>query len=444
MITDRRRLMMAIAGGGGAPATWQEYPVECWGLGNWWTGYQPEGYERYANLIYWQAPLLSPSVYIENNSEYNCSLRWLYSDLSSPGDTVASATGEYTAPAGVVMFTAIIWDRPPLSIVNSGLFKMYYRGQPYPYPTQKPTMKGSDYLWCVGNLNNGVLNEAYPNCCVRELQPIQTRLMDVDLTQCSYNLTLHLFDSSKSWIYRNDYYAGNAYADILANFPSAEYYNFVLWDQPVMSYARAVPFEIKFEKPPERVELPAGFTQYDYIVCNSWGDGSYIDSGISDQSSGVKVEFRYMNITTTPNGNGFFGTLSGWIHDIDIIFHAPAVAYGIRWVDALDEFKFGMTGNAIGQRHTVECGDGYITIDGVTGSTVSDSGNTLGGNLLFLRGHDNNTEDPVLYYKLWINGTLVRHMIPCTNSNNEPGMYDLVSEAFFGNAGSGSLVVGNF
>jgi len=237
---------MKACGNGGAPATWQEYPVECWGLGNWWTGCVPENYEKYANVIYWQSPLLSPSVYIENNSGYNCALRFFDSSMVTSGDMNASTTGEYRAPAGSAYFTATIWDRPPLSVVDTGLFKIYYKGQPYEYPTQKPIMTGSDYLWCMGNINGGVLNEPWGNCCVRELQPIQTRLMDVDLTQCSYNLSVVFYDSNKNFINGQSCNTGNTYTDILSSRPTAEYYCLVLWDQPIMRYARTAPFEIKF------------------------------------------------------------------------------------------------------------------------------------------------------------------------------------------------------
>lgn len=44
--------------------------------------------------------------------------------------------------------------------------------------------------------------------------------------------------------------------------------------------------------------------------------------------------------------------------------------------------------------------------------------------------------------KIWDNGTLARELVPCyRNSDNEPGLYDLVNDTFYTNAGTGSFVL---
>ena len=43
-------------------------------------------------------------------------------------------------------------------------------------------------------------------------------------------------------------------------------------------------------------------------------------------------------------------------------------------------------------------------------------------------------------YKLYNGATLVRDLVPCINASGEIGMYDIVNQKFYGNAGTGSFV----
>lgn len=46
------------------------------------------------------------------------------------------------------------------------------------------------------------------------------------------------------------------------------------------------------------------------------------------------------------------------------------------------------------------------------------------------------------YFKIYNNDILVRNFIPCKNSSNEIGLYDVVSQSFFANSGTGVFVAG--
>ena len=54
-----------------------------------------------------------------------------------------------------------------------------------------------------------------------------------------------------------------------------------------------------------------------------------------------------------------------------------------------------------------------------------------------------HTSAKVYALKMWQGDTLVRDFIPCRNSSGEVGLYDLVEEKFYSNAGSGSFVEGD-
>jgi hypothetical protein len=46
------------------------------------------------------------------------------------------------------------------------------------------------------------------------------------------------------------------------------------------------------------------------------------------------------------------------------------------------------------------------------------------------------------YFKLFVNGTLVRDMVPCKNSNNVVGMYDVVNDTFYTSPNGAAFVAG--
>lgn len=47
------------------------------------------------------------------------------------------------------------------------------------------------------------------------------------------------------------------------------------------------------------------------------------------------------------------------------------------------------------------------------------------------------------FYRIWENNILIRDMRPCVRiSDNKPGMYDLVNDAFYTNAGPGEFTWG--
>lgn len=46
------------------------------------------------------------------------------------------------------------------------------------------------------------------------------------------------------------------------------------------------------------------------------------------------------------------------------------------------------------------------------------------------------------YFKLFVNGTLVRDLIPCKNSNNVVGMYDVINNVFYTSPNGNAFVAG--
>lgn len=255
MTSDRRRLMMACFAAGGGAAGWQEYPAECWGYGNMNSS---GAYTNYQNLYYGEFPVLSKQMKVENATNYTFSIRTFTASMQHIG-SLSPVDGIYTFPDNAAYFRAILYDKPPLSVVDSGQFKMYFWGtSPYPKPSQKSIMSGADYLWCCGNFTSSL--QLYQNAAVRTLQPITSRYMTVDLTSSQYSLAISFFDSSKTYVARHSYSSGNRYEDILSGHDNYAYYCLTLYDKPSLIQARADSFEISFtpawQNPVLRNNLP--------------------------------------------------------------------------------------------------------------------------------------------------------------------------------------------
>lgn len=88
-----------------------------------------------------------------------------------------------------------------------------------------------------------------------------------------------------------------------------------------------------------------------------------------------------------------------------------------------------------------------IKIDGVSKGTVGSIGSTNNSIYLFRRNYSSSplASNIKLYScKLYDNGTLVRNFIPCyRKADNETGLYDLVNDVFYTNAGTGTFTKGN-
>jgi len=46
------------------------------------------------------------------------------------------------------------------------------------------------------------------------------------------------------------------------------------------------------------------------------------------------------------------------------------------------------------------------------------------------------------YFRLWVEGTLVRDLIPCKDTNNTVGMYDIVNHVFYTSPNGNAFVAG--
>lgn len=101
-----------------------------------------------------------------------------------------------------------------------------------------------------------------------------------------------------------------------------------------------------------------------------------------------------------------------------------------------------------GLRHTLKLSKNGFYFDGTLSSSFSSPTSfTTPQNMLLFAMWENNVsfKSKIKFYscKLYDNGTLIRHFIPCfRKSDNEIGLFDLVNQVFYTNQGTGTFLKG--
>lgn len=192
--------------------------------------------------------------------------------------------------------------------------------------------------------------------------------------------------------------------------------------------------------------LPAEYQQVEYIECTGT---QYIKTDFKPSSTGLSVDVDYM-FTASQTGSDqymFFAIGSGPIVSAEcyvgsrwyaycgiVTFSNPGVLYGVG--NTLD-VKHSMTLDSISETFTID------------GTTANKSGNRNNGSLnelaLFGRYDGTYLNNGLRIYSFVVKNNAVEsaNFVPCyRKQDSEPGVYDLVSNAFYTNAGTGTFLVG--
>ena len=144
------------------------------------------------------------------------------------------------------------------------------------------------------------------------------------------------------------------------------------------------------------------------------------------------------------------------------------VVYGARESVAKNDFSFRTSyvtgpghrwqpiyGNSFGtftdfqadttQWHLVDHNKNTFYFDGVLRSTCAYADFTAPYSMTIGAVNNNNSianysKIRIRSFKIYDNGILVRDMRPCVNANGEIGMYDVLNDQFYGNAGTGTFI----
>jgi len=186
--------------------------------------------------------------------------------------------------------------------------------------------------------------------------------------------------------------------------------------------------------------LPSGYTELEYIT----GDGNaYIDTGLTSYKSTYKYKIgikryststkfvSFQNPDTASDNIGMFADSTGFR------FQNGA---GTRQTKVVDTTSF----------HDIIIESNGYTVDGVKSSITAVAEFTISDNLLLFTAQNGSTIDTrrsidsIKYYIVEDNnGNTILNLVPAKNSSNVVGMFDLVTNTFFTNAGTGDFTAGS-
>ena len=193
--------------------------------------------------------------------------------------------------------------------------------------------------------------------------------------------------------------------------------------------------------------LPQGYQEVEYIESSGT---QYIDEEFRPSGENVRILTDYMYLSS-PNGKSLFGAQTT---DTTVTF--PITCYHTS--NTVSSFYVGSSQNiidytvAIDVRYLLDChaNNGAFTAD-LNGDkqTATYSGSLAKTLNIFMFTNDGQqgtqTIAARLYArKIWDNDELVRDYVPCyRKADNVAGLYDLVTDTFLVNVGSGTFAVGN-
>lgn len=197
--------------------------------------------------------------------------------------------------------------------------------------------------------------------------------------------------------------------------------------------------------------LPAGYTQLEYISSTASG-GQYIDLNILlydvlNKQYDIAIKFR-------PIGTGQDNTTQGTIFSCQDNTGSPWPGTFIR----MDVNTNRMIGRYIGGTgkdnnlgtlgNDIELTEKTSPDKNVTNYNNSGRTHTWGTSLFCIFNNQAKTsmiryiEARLYYFKLFVEGVLVRDMVPCIDPNNVVGLYDLVNNVFYSSPNGSAFVAG--
>ena len=192
------------------------------------------------------------------------------------------------------------------------------------------------------------------------------------------------------------------------------------------------------EIPLEGGGIPSGYVAVDGLI--SAVSGPYIDTGI-DQTGDISIKVDYQSGALTTD-NALFGSRKEW-NDSNFGFMDYAQGGVYRTDYGADRVNIQVP-KRDNDRHVVEKINNVTKIDGtiVNTSTSELPTNPISMYLFAFNGGGANARSVMTVYdfEIFKSGILVQKLVPVRRkSDSEYGMWDTVTEMFFGNSGSGKF-----
>jgi hypothetical protein len=197
--------------------------------------------------------------------------------------------------------------------------------------------------------------------------------------------------------------------------------------------------------------LPNGYKELEYIASTKTG-GQYIDLNILlydtlNKNYDIALKFN-------PVGAGLDNTTQSTMFGCQDNSGSPWPGTFIR-KDGHENIMIGRyiggtaKDNTLGQLGTdIELTEKTPPSKNVTNYNNSNKTHTWGTSLFCVFDNQTKTsmiryiEAKLYYFKLFVEGILVRDMVPCTNPSNVVGLYDLVNDVFYSSPNGTAFIAG--
>lgn len=188
----------------------------------------------------------------------------------------------------------------------------------------------------------------------------------------------------------------------------------------------------------EPVGLPDGYTQVEYIQSSGT---QYIDTGvIPSHNSTIAIDAEVL--ASSQNYWGMFGARRDSSMQFWVFYNRTEPS----WCGRYSSNPNITINGAYAGRHRISLEKNVLKVDNSSSSTSESSFSTNYTSYIFACNNSGSAQymcNIKLYSaEVFSDSQLVRDFVPCKNNSGVIGLYDLVSEQFYTNAGSGVFTAG--
>lgn len=191
------------------------------------------------------------------------------------------------------------------------------------------------------------------------------------------------------------------------------------------------------------VNLPNGYTPLDYIASTGT---QYIATDYEPiGTAAITARFKFNSTTVQQRVFGTSGTLFYQVY----INESGGFSWALQNNDG-NWTATGVTANTNTHEITVDGTNNKVFVDGSQTNTISTTHTNNSNYPMYILQLNNagslyaTYSNENIYYLYSIeNGVIVRYFIPCKNSSNVAGMYDVLTDTFYENAGTGTFTQGS-
>ena len=186
--------------------------------------------------------------------------------------------------------------------------------------------------------------------------------------------------------------------------------------------------------------LPDGYTQLEYIQSSGT---QYIDTGFKpNQDTRISMSMCFLDNSGTAY-SGLFGARSGNQEQFWLYTDNSSMRFYARYADS-PAINTGVTAININE---IDFNKNVVTINEIFVTTSFSAFQSPNKAYLFAVNNGSTTAQytsqmKLFSCKIYDDGVLIRDFYPCKNPAGTVGLYDIVSNVFYGNAGTGTFTAG--